>query len=114
MLDIEKLLNTLKGQVPNDLWFVYAGLVFQANDRMDYIGKTWDYILKHTPNQEEQVVKARKLREALLKSSVLVGFPKVTTCTLSFIHRANFERASMLVWLFVRPYRKRLRRYKSC
>lgn len=114
MLDIEKLLNTLECQFPNDLWFVYAGLVFQANDHMDYIGKTWNYVLKHTPNQEEQVVKARKLREALLKSSVLLGFPKVTTCTLSFIYCANFERASMLAWLFVRPYRKSLRIYKSC
>lgn len=114
MSDVETLLNTLKVQFPNDLWYVYAGLVFQANDRMDYIGKIWDYVLNHTPNQEEQVIKARKLREALLKSSVLVGFPKVTICTLFFIYCANFERASMLAWLFVRPYRKSVRRYKSC
>lgn len=110
MSDIERFLAMLECQFPNDSWFVYASLVFQANDRMDYIGRTWDYVLKHTPSQGEQVIKARKLREALLKSSVLVGFPKVTTCTLPIIYCANFERASMLAWLFVRLYRKGLRR----
>lgn len=58
-------------------WYVYAGLIFQANDHMDLIGKTWDYIRRQTPSQENQGVKARKFREALLKASVLVGFPKV-------------------------------------
>lgn len=58
-------------------WYVYAALVFQVNDRMDLIGPTWNRVKSTTPGTEKQVVKARKLREALLKASVLVGFPKV-------------------------------------
>lgn len=60
-------------------WYVYAGLIFQVNDRMDLIGQIWKYIASKTPTLDEQVNKGRKLREGLLKASVLVGFPKVMT-----------------------------------
>ncbi|KAI5359302.1 hypothetical protein Slin14017_G102040 [Septoria linicola] len=56
-------------------WYVYAGLVFQTNDRMDLIEVLWKYI-KIASFDKELVGKARKLREALLKASALVGFPK--------------------------------------
>lgn len=59
-------------------WYVYAGLVFQVNDRMDLIASTWRYMKSTTPNPKDLIVKARKLREAMLKASVLVGFPKVS------------------------------------
>ncbi|KAK4499730.1 hypothetical protein PRZ48_007916 [Zasmidium cellare] len=75
----------LEAQFPNTVngpWFVYAGLVFQANDRMELIGSLWRYVKSTTPKAEDQIVKARKLREALLKASVLVGFPKgINACT---------------------------------
>lgn len=58
-------------------WYVYAALIFQANDHMDLISKTWNNVAEHTQGTENQIIKARKLREALLKASVLVGFPKV-------------------------------------
>lgn len=92
MSDTETLFATLESHFPNDSWFVYAGLIFQANDRMDYIGKTWEYVLKHTESQEEQVIKARKLREALLKASVLVGFPKGINACMT-LRKAVQERS---------------------
>ena len=67
----------LESKFPNGPWYVYAALIFQANDHMDLIGKTWAFVESETPKQEDQLAKARKLREALLKASVLVGFPKV-------------------------------------
>lgn len=66
-------------------WFVYAALVFQANDYMDLIGDLWAYVSENTPDVEAKVVKARKTREALLKASALVGFPKVSTSRSSTV-----------------------------
>lgn len=57
-------------------WYVYAGLVFQTNDQMSLIGPLWSYVESQTSKKEDQIAKARKLREALLKASSLVGFPK--------------------------------------
>ncbi|EME49039.1 hypothetical protein DOTSEDRAFT_58303 [Dothistroma septosporum NZE10] len=57
-------------------WFVYAILIFQTNDHMELIGTTWKYVKSQTSSGDELLVKARKMREALLKASVLVGFPK--------------------------------------
>lgn len=73
----KQLANTFPGGEDGP-WFVYAALVFQANDHMDLIAKVWDHVAQSTPGTENQIIKARKLREALLKASVLVGFPKVS------------------------------------
>lgn len=66
-------------------WYVYAAAVFQANDRMDLVAKTWSYVKAGTFKEEDLLVKARKLREALLKASVLVGFPKVCVCVCVYV-----------------------------
>lgn len=70
---------------PQSPWFVYAILILQANDHMDLIGSTWEYVKSETPDEDELLVKARKMREALLKASVLVGFPKVIPIMLSWL-----------------------------
>ena len=76
--------------VPPAPWYVYSALIFQANDHMDLIANLWDYVALKTPGTENQLKKARKLREALLKASVLVGFPKVGTC-IHFMTRSKPE-----------------------
>lgn len=58
-------------------WYIYAGVVFQTNDRMDLIEALWKYV-KTASFDSELLGKSRKLREALLKNSALVGFPKVS------------------------------------
>lgn len=90
----------LESQFPGagrGVWYVYAGLVFQTNDRMDLIESLWKYV-KSASFDKELIGKARKLREALLKASSLVGFPKVRTwfsqsiecCT--YHERAGYQR----------------------
>ncbi|KAM3540040.1 hypothetical protein ARSEF1564_007066 [Beauveria bassiana] len=71
-------LQRLQDKLPNDAWFVYAGIVLQANDQMDIIAELWNAVKDKTPSPNAQVIKARKLREAFLKTSVLVGFPKTS------------------------------------
>ncbi|KAF1734781.1 hypothetical protein CRV24_006329 [Beauveria bassiana] len=78
----EVFLQRLQDKFPNDAWFVYAGIVLQANDQVDIIAELWNAVKDNTPSLNAQVIKARKLREAFLKSSVLVGFPKgINACT---------------------------------
>ncbi|KAF2168719.1 hypothetical protein M409DRAFT_65144 [Zasmidium cellare ATCC 36951] len=75
-------LESLFPKAADSPWYVYAALVFQANDRMELISSTWRYVQSTTSKAEDQIVKARKMREALLKASVLVGFPKgINACT---------------------------------
>jgi len=59
------------------LWHCYAALVFQVNDQMDLVGETFEAALRRTSDQNLQLRMARQMREAMLKASVLVGFPKV-------------------------------------
>ncbi|SMY20868.1 unnamed protein product [Zymoseptoria tritici ST99CH_1A5] len=78
---LQKLESSFPGQASGP-WYVYAGVTFQANDQMDHIKTLWKYLAHNTPAEDDQFVKARKLRESLLKASVLVGFPKgINACT---------------------------------
>ena len=91
---LQRLESAFPGGV-NGSWYIYAALVCQANDRMEFIGDIWGHVKPQTPDTEEQLVKARKLREALLKASVLVGFPKVRPISLSSrAVRSHGNRAS--------------------
>ncbi|KAM3453547.1 hypothetical protein NHJ6243_009125 [Beauveria neobassiana] len=65
-------LQKLQDKFPNDTWFVYAGIVLQANDQMDIIAELWNAVKDNTSSPNAQVIKARRLREAFLKTSILV------------------------------------------
>lgn len=82
----EKLASIYQGPTPNFPWYCYAAVVFQVHDEMELIGQTWRSVLEHTKNKEDQLKIAREMREALLKASVLVGFPKVTLLNLLSVH----------------------------
>ncbi|KAF2771410.1 hypothetical protein EJ03DRAFT_268607 [Teratosphaeria nubilosa] len=71
----DKLTSVYHGQNPDWPWYVYAALVFQINDKMDLVGETWKAAHDRAQDQDKQFTVARKLREGLLKASVLVGFP---------------------------------------
>jgi hypothetical protein len=58
-------------------WYIFAGLVLQANDRMELLGELFQVLKDETPNSTDLIAKVRALREAQLKASVLIGFPKV-------------------------------------
>jgi hypothetical protein len=63
---------------PHSPWYIFVGLVLQANDRMDAIAALFEILREQTPNREDLITKVRTLREAQLKASVLIGFPKVS------------------------------------
>lgn len=72
-----KLADIYKGDESGWPWYCYAALVFQVNDRMDLIGDVWSAVNTSIDTGEATQLRiARQLREALLKASVLVGFPK--------------------------------------
>lgn len=75
----DRLAGVYQGRVPQFPWYCYAVVVFQVHDMMDFVGQTWIYVLEHTKEEEDQLKLARQTREALLKASVLVGFPKVSS-----------------------------------
>lgn len=74
----DKLAGIYQGRFLQFPWYCYAAVVFQVQDKMDFVGQTWRYVLEHTKVEEDQLRIARQMREALLKASVLVGFPKVS------------------------------------
>lgn len=80
----DRLAGIYQGEISGWPWYCYAALVFQVNDKMDLIGETWKAVLKHTNGKEDQLRVARQIREALLKASVLVGFPKVSLLSLLY------------------------------
>ena len=73
----DKLAGTYQGDADGFPWYIYVALVFQVNDHMELVGQTWRAVLARIQNEEDQLRAARQIREALLKASVLVGFPKV-------------------------------------
>jgi len=75
----DRLANLYKGSANDFPWYAYAALIFQVNDQMDLAGETWRAVLSRTQREEDLLRAARQMRESLLKASVLVGFPKVST-----------------------------------
>jgi len=79
MADQKELFEQLEAAFPggeHSTWFIYAGLVFQANDQMHFIGDLYDFLRSQTNDDHLLLRKIRQLREAQLKASVLIGFPK--------------------------------------
>nr|POE47336.1 uncharacterized protein c17d11.03c [Quercus suber] len=72
-----KLAGLYQGGHSDWPWYCYAALVFQVNDQMNLVGETWSVAHESAAgNEQTQLRIARQLREAMLKASVLVGFPK--------------------------------------
>jgi hypothetical protein len=74
-----ELAKVYQGQIPDFPWYCYAAVVFQVHDEMELVGQTWRYVLEHAKDEDDGLRLARQIREALLKASVLVGFPKVSS-----------------------------------
>jgi hypothetical protein len=95
----DKLAGIYQDHIRSFPWYCYAAVVFQVHDKMELVGQTWRYVLEYTKDEEDQLRKARQMREALLKASVLVGFPKVSSwasCRSSWHKTLIHSRALML------------------
>ena len=61
----------------NSIWIVYAAVIIETVSSAKHITKLWDYVSGAVKEEAKQLVIARRIREGLLKSSPLAGFPKV-------------------------------------
>lgn len=59
-------------------WYVYVGVMLEAFAKEPLVGGLWKYLASEFPHEEDQLTVSRRLREGLLKASVLVGFPRVS------------------------------------
>jgi hypothetical protein len=63
----------------SSLWYVITAAGLLAFHRAPAVGELWKYIsVLHDLDPAQEATVARRIREACLKSSVLVGFPRVS------------------------------------
>jgi hypothetical protein len=48
-----------------------------AFNRCDAVVELWEVVCAVYKDHEDQVIAARRFREAMMKASILVGFPRV-------------------------------------
>lgn len=76
----------------NSIWLVYAAVIIETVSSPDHITELWKYITTEVKGDEEQLRIARRLREGLLKTSPLAGFPRVysaQTSKVSLVHKSR-------------------------
>ena len=79
-------------QPENSVWVVYAAVIIETVSSAKHITELWDYVVtdvKEVP--DKQLVIARRIREGLLKTSPLAGFPKVH-------HSCQREDRNLIKW----------------
>lgn len=80
------LLSSIRGQphLPHHTWYFVAGVTLSVLNRPDEIASIFRHALEKgpgrtdsTPEPDEQLLMARKMREALVKVAPIGGLPKV-------------------------------------
>jgi hypothetical protein len=63
-------------------WFIVAAVAFSASNRPEAVPRVFKQALQDLKNESydksEELMLAKKLREALFKSGFISGYPKVT------------------------------------
>ena len=84
-------LHALRKQpsLPRNTWYFIAGTTLSALNRPEEIPAVYNYAIENLKNDshdatslEERLHVARRLREALVKSTAVCGLPKVCTKSL--------------------------------
>jgi len=70
-------------QSQSPLWYILTTAVLLSYHKEKFIGELWAYVTSELgdDDDEERLSVARRIREACLKSSTLVGFPRVSQLT---------------------------------
>lgn len=76
-LPLARFFTTQRVDDPCALWYVLTAAALLAFHKEALIGELWRYLSAQCSCEKTQLALARRLREACLKSSVLVGFPRV-------------------------------------
>ena len=88
------LLSAIRGQphLPSHAWYFVAGVALSVLNRPDDIADVFKHALEKgparvdaKPGHDEQLVIARKMREALVKAAAIGGLPKVRSSTSSML-----------------------------
>lgn len=90
-LDFSKLSQMILDESPTgtqSIWYVMTAAALLAFHHEPGVGDLWAYISRlmrgGRSTEDEQIAVARRIREACLKASVLVGFPRV--CSIPDLH----------------------------
>ncbi|KAJ9264738.1 hypothetical protein DTO195F2_2189 [Paecilomyces variotii] len=78
-LNFSELSKIVPQQSPDgasSLWYIVATAAILGFHREPAVGELWHYISSLGGEQSQQLAVARRIREACLKASVLVGFPR--------------------------------------
>ena len=79
------LLSTIRSypRLPHNTWYLLAATALSTLNRPDEIPKVFNHAIEYgggakdtKPSQDEQLQIARRTREALVKSSAIIGLPK--------------------------------------
>ena len=84
-------------QSPINPAYVYTAVILESLGKESHVGDVWFYLAERFTTEEDQMVLARRLREGLLKASVLVGFPRVSLGELDWYellisHTPGYQR----------------------
>lgn len=63
----------------NSIWIVYAAVIIESISSAKHITELWNWVSSEVKDEKKQLLLARRIREGLLKSSPLAGFPKAGT-----------------------------------
>jgi hypothetical protein len=91
---------------PSNPAYVYTGVIFESLGQEPLVTNLWNYVSHKFPEQSEQALVARRLREGLLKASVLVEFPRervfqsASSPTTNIVSKGNQRSYRSQEWHF--------------
>lgn len=83
------------GLEESPLWYILTTAVLLSYHKEKLIGDLWTYLIRQVQDDDELLAVARRIREACIKSSTLVGFPRVSEKQPRFI--IHGERSAFLL-----------------
>lgn len=96
--ELSKIVPQQSPDGASSLWYIVATAAILGFHREPAVGELWHYISSLGGEQSQQLAVARRIREACLKASVLVGFPRVRMTEdygplpLILLHKISFPR----------------------
>ena len=99
-LDFDRLHKCMSPSLPSDpealsLWYILTTSLLLSFHKEKLVADLWRHIIRTVTDTNDQLAVARCIREACLKSSTLVGFPRVRVAlTQSYPNHPNLPNHS--------------------
>jgi hypothetical protein len=75
----------------NSIWIVYAAVIIETVSSAKHVTGLWNWVSSEVKDEKKQLIIARRIREGLLKTSPLAGFPKVRRRNLINTSCSNYQ-----------------------